>query len=53
MGTVGSIVIHLNIVGRERKMRANSFDIFEPRIAEANDAPPSRCHAQSPLLRKQ
>ena len=52
MGTVGSIIIHLNIARRERKKRAHSFDIFEPREARANDAPSGSCHSQSALLRK-
>ena len=52
MGTVGSIVVHFSVLRRERKGRVDSFDIFEPRGAQANDASPSSCHSQSPLLRK-
>ena len=52
MGTVGSIVVHFSVLRRENKERSLSFDIFEPREARANDAPPGCCHSQSPLLRK-
>ena len=52
MGTVGSIVVHFSVLRRKKKERTPSLDIFEPREAQANDAPPSRCHSQSPLLRK-
>ena len=53
MGTVGSIVVHFSVLRIEKKGRAHSFDIFEPREAQVNDAPPGSCHSQSPLLRKQ
>lgn len=48
MGTVGSIIIHFNLLNKDRDKSV--YDIFEPRPNKYLTA--KHCDLKSPLLRK-
>jgi hypothetical protein len=54
MGTIASVAVHYYELAKSprRRLRADSFDIFEPRekYATPNDSPRALCNSGCPLL---